>query len=176
LIRIQTDGSASEPKTTSEMKARIFFFGVFMAATAIAAERWWSADKFYSIVPPAGWKHGESKAAAGSSYAFTSPDGQSEVRVSATYHLNLPDLLPEDVLGLAFPNERGLAPIKRIRGKGWDGLRREYTNAQYTKHWLGVAARRGSTAVLLIMVAPEKDFERYRPAFEAVIESLELGQ
>ena len=71
------------------------------------------------------------------SYAFTSPDGQSEVRVSATYHLNLPDVLPENVLDLAFPNERGLAAVERIRGKEWDGLRREYTNAQHTKHWLG---------------------------------------
>ena len=157
------------------MKAHVLV-GVFMVATAIAAERWWSPDKFYSIVPPVGWKDSESKMTAGSSYAFTSPYGQSEVRVCATYHLNLPDVLPEDVLELAFPNERALAPIKRIRGKGWDGLQREYTNAHHTKHRLGLAARRGSTAVLLTMVAPEKDFEHYPARFEAVTESLQLGE
>ena len=158
------------------MKWRVLLFAVFVVATAVAAERWWSPDKFYSIVPPADWKHSESKTVAGFSYAFTSADGQSEVRVSATYHLNLPGGLPEDVLELAFPNERGLAPIKRIRGKGWDGLRREYTNGQHTKHWIGVAARRGSTVVLLTMVALEKDFERYRATFEAVSDSLQLGE
>jgi hypothetical protein len=151
-------------------------FSVVMIATAIGAERWWSPDKFYSIAPPADWKQSESKGAVGSSYAFTSPDGQSEVRVSATHHLKLPDVLPDDVLELAFPNERALTPIERIRGEGWDGLRSEYTNGQHTKHWLGVAARRGSTAVLLTMVAPEKDFERYRPAFEEITKSLELGE
>jgi hypothetical protein len=139
------------------MKTCVLLLGVCVVATAIAAERWWSPDKFYSIVPPAGWKQSESKTATGSSYAFTSPDGQSDVRVSATYHLNLPDVLPEEVLELAFSNERGLAPIERIRGKGWDGLRREYTNAEHTKRWLGVTARCGSTAVLLTMVVPEKN-------------------
>ena len=157
------------------MKAHVLV-GVFVVATAIAADRWWSPDKFYSIVPPVGWKHSESKMTAGSSYAFTSPDGQSEVRISATYHLNLSDVLPEDVLELAFPNEHGLAPIKRIRGTGWDGFQREYTNAHHTKHWLGVAARRGSTAVLLTTVAPEKDFEHYRAKFEAVSQSLRLAE
>ena len=147
-----------------------------MVATAIAAERWRSPDKFYSIVPPADWRHSESKTTAGSTYAFTSPDGQSEVRVSATYHLNLPDVLAENVLDLAFPNERGLAAVERIRGKEWDGLRREYTNAQHTKHWLGIIPRGGSTAVLLTMVASEKDFEHYRAKFEAVSQSLELGK
>ena len=88
----------------------------------------------------------------------------------------MPDVLPEDVLELAFPNERGLAPIKRIRGKGWDGLRREYTNTEQTKRWIGVTARRGSTAVLLTMVAPEKNFEQYRITFEEVSNSLELGE
>ena len=158
------------------MKSWLLLFAVCVAAISTAAERWSSPDRFYSIVPPTNWKHTESKTADSSGYAFISPDGQSEVRVSATYHLNLPDSLPEDVLGLAFPNEHGLVPIKRIRGKGWDGLRREYTNAQHTKHWLGVAARRGSTAVLLTMLAPEKDFDRYRATFEAVIASLKLGE
>jgi hypothetical protein len=153
----------------------VFLSGIFLVVTAIAAERWWWPDKVYSIVPPAGWKLSESNTATGPTYAFTSPDGQSEVRVSATYHLDLPDVLPEDVLQIAFPNERELAPIKRIRGKRWDGLRCEYTNAEHNKHWLGLAARRGSTAVLLTMIAPEKDFEHYRSTFEAISESLKLG-
>jgi hypothetical protein len=146
------------------------------ASVAVAEDRWWSPDKFYSILPPDGWKSSDSKLPTGSSYAFTSPDGKSEVRVSATYHLSLPELLPEDVLEIAFPNERGIAPIQRIRGKGWDGLRGEYTNADETMRWLGVAARRGSTAVLLTMQAPATEFERHRPAFEAVAQSLQLGQ
>jgi hypothetical protein len=156
------------------MKRCVLLLGVFVVATAIAAERWWSPDNFYSIVPPAGWKHSESKTATGSSYAFTSPDREAEVRVSATYHLNAPEVLPEDVIELAFPNKRGLTPIKRIRGKGWDGLRRDYTNAEHTRCWLGVTARRGSTVVLLTMVAPEENFEHYGATFEAVSESLEL--
>ena len=158
------------------MKSRIFVILAFIAASAIAAERWWSPDKFYSIIPPASWKQSESKSDSGSSYAFTSPDGASEVRISATYHLNLPEVLPDELLELAFPNERGVAPIKRILGKDWDGLRREYVNTTHTKHWLGVAARRGSTAVLLTMQAAEKEFERYRPTFEAVADSLQLGE
>ncbi len=158
------------------MKLRVLFVSVLIAATAVGAERWSSPDKFYSITPPAGWKFSESKGPSGSSYAFTSADGNSEVRISATYHLNLPEVLPDEVLELAFPEEHGVAPIKRIRGKGWDGLRREYTNTTHTKHWLGVAARRDSTAVLLTMQSLEKEFERYRAIFEAVGGSLQLGQ
>ena len=55
-------------------------------------------------------------------------------------------------------------------------LRREYTKTQNTKHWLGLTAPRGPAAVLLTVVAPEKDFERYRATFEAVGASLELGE
>ncbi len=32
------------------MKSRFFLFTVWITATATAAERWWSPDKFYSIV------------------------------------------------------------------------------------------------------------------------------
>ena len=32
------------------MKSRFFLFAVWIIATATAAERWWSPDKFYSIV------------------------------------------------------------------------------------------------------------------------------
>src|SRR5438445_7596564 len=40
----------------------------------------------------------------------------------------------------------------------------------------GRHARRAPQPVLLTMVAPEKDLEGYRPIFEAVSESLELGE
>jgi hypothetical protein len=80
------------------------------------------------------------------------------------------------VLELAFPNERGVTSVTKLSGKGWDGLRREYTNADETKRWLGVTARRGSTAVLLTVTAPAKEFERYRATFESVRESLQLGE
>ena len=75
-------------KLAAKMKAHVFLFGVFMVATANAAERWWSPDKFslYCSTSRLGGT-ASSKTTAGSSYAFTSPDGQSEVRVSATYHL-----------------------------------------------------------------------------------------
>ncbi len=80
------------------------------------------------------------------------------------------------MLALAFPKERGIAPIQKIRGEGWDGLRREYTDSDESTRWLGIAARRNSTAVLLTMKAPAKDFERYRSTFEAVGKSLKLGE
>src|SRR5581483_5237022 len=161
------------------MKSHVLFVLVLGAATASAADRWWSPDKFYSIIPPSDCKYSKSTAPKdpnGTSHAFTSQDGKSEVRISATYDLDLPDVLPDDVLELGFKNERGVTPIKKIRGKGWDGLRREYTNAEQSKHWLGVAARHGDAAVFLTMMAPEKEFERYRATFEAVVESLQLGQ
>jgi hypothetical protein len=101
------------------MKWRVLLFAVFVVATAVAAERWWSPDKFYSIVPPADWKHSESKTVAGFSYAFTSADGQSEVRVSATYHLNLPGGLPEDATG----GNSGLR-LKPSRFARWSSDRR----------------------------------------------------
>jgi hypothetical protein len=148
----------------------------FIAATTVAAGGWRSPDKFYSITPPAGWTYSESEGDAGSSYAFTSPDGGAEVRISAMYHLSFPEELPDDVLELAFPNERGVTPITKVRGKGWDGLRRECTNTDQTTRWLGVTARRGSAAVLLTMKAPSDEFERYRATFESVRESLQLGE
>ena len=158
------------------MKSRVLFTTLLIALSAFAAERWSSPDKFYSITPPADWKASESKGASGSSYAFTSPDGKAQIRISATYHLQLPPVLPDDVLELAFPNERGLAPIQKIRGTGWDSLRRDYTDASQSTRWLGIAARRDSTAVLLTMKAPAKEFESHRRTFEAVAHSLRLGE
>jgi hypothetical protein len=158
------------------MKSRFIFATLFVAATAFAAERWSSPDKFYSISLPADWRASENKGATGSSYAFTSPDGKAEIRISATYHLDLPPDLPDDVLELASAKERGLASIQKIRGTGWDGLRREYTDSAEITRWLGIAARRGSTAVLLTMKAPSKDFDRCRSIFEDVARSLKLGE
>jgi hypothetical protein len=158
------------------MNLRALFFSFMITAIAVGAERWSSPDEFYSIIPPAGWKSSKFKGPSNFGYEFTSPDGNSEVSISAMYHVNLPAVLPERVLEIAFPNEHGIAQIKRIHSKGWDGLRREYTNTPHTKHWLGVTARRGSTVVLLLMQSPEKEFERYRATFEAVAESLQLRQ
>jgi hypothetical protein len=143
---------------------------------AFAIERWSSPDKFSSISPPADWRATGSKGAAGSSYAFTSPDRKAEIRISATYHLELPSDLPDDVLGVAFAKERGLAPIQRIRGTGWDGLQREYADSADGTRSLGFAARRDSTAVLLTMKAPSKDFDGYRSIFEEAARPLKLGE
>jgi hypothetical protein len=103
------------------MKSRIVFLTLFITASVFAAGRWWSPDKAYSIVPPAGWKQSTSKGEAGSSYSFTSADGKSEVRISAAYHISLPETMPDDLLGMAFPKERGVTPIAPVRGTAWDG-------------------------------------------------------
>jgi hypothetical protein len=84
--------------------------------------------------------------------------------------------LPDDVLELAFPKERGISPIDRVRGTRWDDLRREYANGDESLRWLGIAARTGSAAVLLTMRTPWKDFEHFRPIFESVSQSLQLGE
>ena len=110
------------------MKSRIVLLTLLVAASGFAADRWWSPDKTYSIVPPAGWKQSTSKGEAGSSYSFTSVDGKSEVRISAAYNISLPDTMPDDILGMAFPKERAVTPIAPVRGTAWDGLRREYTD------------------------------------------------
>jgi hypothetical protein len=158
------------------MKSRIVFFTLLIAASGFAAERWWSPDKAYSILPPAGWKQNSSNGDAGSSYSFTSPDGKSEVRISAAYHISLPDTMPDEVLGMAFPKERGITPIAPVRGAAWDGLRREYTGEGESTRWLGEAARHGSTVVLLTMKAPAKEFGRLRSVFESVSQSLTFAE
>lgn len=159
------------------MKSLLFLFSFFLASLSFAAERWQSPDKVYSIVPPEGWRSSEFKVPGGfPSYGFRSPDGKCEIRISAAYGINLPATLPDRLLDSAFPNERGVAAMEMTSGAGWDGLRREYVNAGQTAHWLGIAARRGTTAVLLTMQAPEKDFARYRPVFEAVGASLQMDK
>jgi hypothetical protein len=125
---------------------------------------------------PNGWKQSTSKGDAGSSYSFTAPDGKSEVRISAAYHISLPETMPDDVLGMAFSKERGITPITAIRGSGWDGLRCEYIDDTESTRWLGVAARHGSTVVLLTMKAPAQEFEHLRPTFQSVGESISFAQ
>src|SRR6266700_2877300 len=123
------------------MKSRVVILTLLLAASGFAVERWWSPDKTYSIVPPADWSHSTSKGEQSSSYAFTSPDHKAEIRVSAAYHISLPENMPDDVLEMAFPKEHGITPIARVRGTAWDGLRREYTDAEENARWLGFAAR-----------------------------------
>ncbi len=158
---------------------KIFFLAlsILTASVAMCADRWRSPDAFYSIVPPDQWRYSDFKSPYGDiSYAFSSPDGSSVIRISAAYGLNLPETLPDKLLERAFPSEHGVAPINIVKGHIWDGLRREYIDSGSTKHWIGIVARNGSTAILLTMQAPEKDFESYRSTFEAVASSLELGK
>jgi hypothetical protein len=84
--------------------------------------------------------------------------------------------LPDFVLDAFFPDERGITPMQKVSGAGWNGLRREYTNVDQSTRWLAVAARRGFTVVGLTMSAPASDFERFRPIFESVWQSLKLGE
>ena len=159
------------------MKSRLLFATVCISASALATERWSSPDKFYSITPPAGWTQREDKGGGHTSFAFISQDQKSEIRVSATYNLvRLPEELPDEVLGFSFPGERGITAIEKIRGTGWDGLLREYTDAGEKTRWFAIAARRGTTVVLLTMRAPAGEFDRFRPIFKSVYESLTLRE
>ena len=104
------------------------------------------------------------------------PTGR-QIRISATYDLvRLPKELPDDIGDDFFPNERGVTPMQKVSGTGWDGLRREYSNADKSTRWLAVSARRGTTVVGLTMNAPTSDFEHFRPVFESVAKSLKLGE
>jgi hypothetical protein len=158
------------------MKSCVLVLSLIVASSSFAGERWWSPDKAYSIIPPADWSRSVSKGEQGSSYAFTSPDRKAEIRISAAYHISLPETMPDDVLAMAFPKERGITPITQVRGDSWDGLRREYTDVDESSRWLGVAARHGSTVVLLTMKAPAKEFHHFRSAFDSAAQSLRLTQ
>ena len=106
-----------------------------------------------------------------------SPDKKAEIRISATYDLvRLEKELPDQIVDAFFPNERGVTPTQKVNGAGWDGLRREYTNSDKSTRWLAVSARNGTTVVTLTMSAPTADFERFRPTFETVWQSLTLGK
>ena len=141
------------------------------------ADRWSSPDKFYSFAPPQGWTHREDAPGSHRSFAWISPDGKAEIRISANYDLvRLPKELPDQIVDAFLGNERGITPMQKVRGTGWDGLRREYTNADQSTRWLVVSARSGTTLVGLTMSAPEAEFERFRPIFESVSNSLKLGE
>jgi hypothetical protein len=159
------------------MKVRVLLASLLLAATALATERWTSPDKFYSIAPPHDWTYGEDASGGHHSFAWTSPDRKAEVRISATYNLvRMPKDLPDFVLDAFFPDERGLTAMQRVSGAGWDGLRREYTNTDQSTRWLAVAARKDTTVVGLTMSAPASDFDRFRPIFESVWQSVKLGE
>jgi hypothetical protein len=146
-------------------------------ASALAETReWQSPDHFYAISVPPDWEQTEIKVKSHTSYTFRSPDGQASIAISATYDLSLPEILPDDVLEAAFPKERRVTDIKRIRGAGWDGLQCEYADESDTKRWSAITARNGSTVVLLTMTSPTNTFDQFRDTFEKVGNSLKLGQ
>jgi hypothetical protein len=158
------------------MKSRVLFAMLLSAATAFAADRWTSPDKFYSMAPPLDWVYREDASDSHRSFAWISPDGKAEIRISATYNLvRLQKDLPDLVVDAFFPDERGITRIEKVNGNGWDGLRREYINADESTRWLAVAARRGFTVVAITMSAPASEFERFRTKFESVWHSLKLG-
>jgi hypothetical protein len=159
------------------MKSPVLLATLLLAATAFAAEHWMSPDKFYLIAPPHDWNYREDAPGGHRSFAWISPDKKAEVRISATYNLvRLPKDLPDFVLDAFFPDERGITPMQKVSGAVWNGLRREYANVDQSTRWLAVAARRGFTVVGLTMSAPASDFERFRPIFESVWQSLKLGE
>ena len=159
------------------MKSPVLLITLLIAASALAKARWTSPDKFYSVSPPSDWNHRDDAPGGHRSFAWISPDRKAEIRISATYDLvRLPADLPDSILDAFFPNERGATPMQKVRGAGWDGLRREYTNADQSTRWLAVAARKGTTVVGVTISAPGADFERFRATFESAWQSLKLGE
>ena len=148
---------------------------VLFSARATDLKRWQSPDKFYSIELPADWPQVKGERDI-ETFVFKSPDGQAEINISAAYDLHLPETLPSDILEMAFEKDKGLTAIARIRRNGWDGLQREYINAAQTQRWSAIAARKGSTVILLTMTAPPIEFARFEDIFKAVGESLQLGK
>ncbi len=146
-----------------------------IAANAEPVKKWQAPDKFYSIELTADWSQVKGERDI-QTFVFKSPDGEAEIDISAAYDLHLPETLPTDILELAFEKDKGLTEIVRIRGDGWDGLKREYINAAQTQRWSAVAARKGSTVVLLTMTASPIEFARFENVFKAIGESLQLGK
>ena len=159
------------------MNARVLLVTALVGITAVAADRWTSPDKFYSVAPPDHWTYREDTPSGHRSFAWISPDVKAEIRISATYDLvRLEKELPDMIVDAFFPKERGVTRIEKVRGTGWDGLRREYVNSDESVRWLAISARNGTTIVGLTMSAPTTDFERFRPIFESVWHSLTLGE
>jgi hypothetical protein len=148
---------------------------VVSSAAGIDLRQWQSPDKFYLFLVPADWEETKQPGEP-PSFAFNSPDGKAEIRISAAYGLKLPEKLPDELLDLAFPNEKGLTEIAHIRGSGWDGLRRDYVDAAQTQRWTSIAARNGSTVILVTMSAPTMAFAEFEKTFKSVAESLKLGK
>jgi len=148
---------------------------VISSATAADLKSWQSPDKFYSFLVPSDWEETRQPGEP-PSVAFTSPDGKAEIRVSAAYAIKLPEKLPDEILDLAFPNEKGITAIARIRGSGWDGLQRDYVDAAQTQRWTGIAARNGTTVILVTMSAPTMAFPEFEKTFKSVADSLKLGK
>jgi len=147
----------------------------FSSASAVDFKRWLSPDKSYSIELPADWPQVKGDRDI-QTFVFKSPDGEAEINISAAYDLHLPEILPTDLLELAFEKDKGLTEIARIRRNGWDGLQREYINAAQTQRWRAIAALKGSTVLLLTMTAPPMEFARFEDAFKRMGESLQFGQ
>jgi hypothetical protein len=148
---------------------------VVSSAAGIDLKQWQSPDKFYSFLIAADWDQAKEPGEP-PTFVFKSPDGKAEIRVSAAYGVNLPEKLPDEVLDLAFPNEKGLSEIAHIRGSGWDGLQRDYVDTAQTQRWTGIAARNGSTVILITMSAPTMAFPEFEKTFKSVAESLKLGK
>ena len=160
------------------MKGRVLLVVIIPALLGAGAEpvkKWQSPDKSYSIQLPTDWSQVKGERDI-QTFVFKSPDGEAEIDISAAYELHLPETLPTDLLDLAFQKDKGITEIVRIRGNGWDGLKREYINSAQTQRWSAIAARNGSTVILLTMTAPTIDFERLEDVFKRVGESLQLGK
>jgi hypothetical protein len=148
---------------------------ILTSTGAEPVKKWQSPDKFYSIELPADWAQVKGERDI-QTFVFKSPGGEAEIDISTAYDLHLPETLPTDILELAFEKDKGLTEIARIRGHDWDGLKREYINAAQTQRWSAIAARNGSTIVLLTMTAPAIEFARFEDVFKRIGESLQLGK
>src|SRR5882757_6998819 len=101
------------------MKSRVLLAMLLPAATAFAADRWTSPDKFYSMAPPSGWVYREDTSDSHRSFAWISPDEKAEIRISATYNLvRLQKDLPDLVVDAFFPDERGITRMEKVNGNG----------------------------------------------------------
>lgn len=143
---------------------------------ATPAARWSSPDKFFSIIPPAGWKEGEQEKSGSRQFYWVISEPPAAIVMFGNYNLvRLPKDLPAELVDQMEGAEHAVTPISKIQGSGWDGIRREYVDAGRFRK-LMVAARNGTTVVTLMMSTQESSFETYRPTFESVVKSLKLGQ
>ena len=176
MLRVMRRGFPAANRVVRRATKCALIISFLISTNAFGEERWTSPDKFYSITPPPDWSQRDSASGPHRSFAWVSPDRKAEIRISATYGLvRLPHELPNEIVDAFFPRQRGLTPVNKVLGDGWDGLRREYTNADESTRSLALSARRGSTIVAITMTAPASDFDRFRPFFESAALSLTLG-